>query len=207
MRRSGTSNIFRPSPNQRRVMYVSGSTPDIVRVILYADSRSAEFIRPEAVKHLQGATQRQTLENIFLYVRNNIRYRADAPGHEIVRSPGYLFESGTGDCKSYSIAIAALCRAFGIQYRFRFSAPTHMHQIQHVYVVATTADGKDVYMDAVLGQFDRQPDHMRKVDIRPGDNSNMAAISGGGAYLLESTITLLALVALLFLFAKKTTAE
>lgn len=163
----------RPTTGKAEVLHPSGNTTDIIRAILYADADSARWMRPESLARLKGATRRQTLANIYALMQNHIRYRADRPGHEIVRSPAYLFHTATGDCKSYSVAIGAFCRAFGIPYRYRFTSQGR-RDFHHVYVVATV-DGKDIVLDAVpdtagkylpLGQERR---YRRRKDIKPGE--------------------------------------
>ena len=170
-----STHIIGPAQGTRKVMYQNGDTRDIMRVVMYADARSADYILPAAARSLRGATPYATCRNIFNFIRNNVSYRADRPGHEIVRSPGYLLESRRGDCKSYSIAIMALCRANGIPARYRFVA-YGPGDYTHVYVVGTLPDGKDVIIDAVHGIFDDEVKYRRHYDVRSGDR--IAGISG-----------------------------
>lgn len=176
-----TPNIVHPSPRDRRVMYRNGDTTDIIRAIMYADSDSARWINPEGLARLKGANRRETLENVYALMQGRVNYKADRPGHEIVRSPAYLFGTATGDCKSYSVAIGAFCRAFGIPYRYRFTSQSNK-DFHHVYVVATV-DGKDLVMDAVPDNagrylaFGEERAYRRYADIRPGQKVK-AGISG-----------------------------
>jgi hypothetical protein len=160
-------HIIRPAAGTRMVIYRDGNTSDIVRVIMLADKDSERFVIKSGLTHLRGDDDRDTLENIYAFVKGKTRYKADRPGHEIIRSPAYLFESGVGDCKSLSIAVGALCRAFGIPYRYRFISQGGKRNLHHVYVVAS-ADGKDVILDAVHRSFDSEPTYSRRVDIRAG---------------------------------------
>lgn len=166
------SNLVRPTTGKLVTLYQSGDTTAIIRAIMHADADSARWIEPKALARLKGATRMQTLANIYALMQQHIRYRADRPGHEVVRSPAYLFHTGTGDCKSYSVAIGAFCRASGIPYRYRFTSQGR-RDYHHVYVVATV-DGKDVPLDAVPDNsgnyldFGRERRYRRKADIRPG---------------------------------------
>lgn len=184
-------------------MYRHGDTDDIIRVIMFADAQSAQYIRPTAARYLRGRNDRETLRNIYGFVKNNIRYRADRPGHEIVRGPAYLFDTGVGDCKSMSIAIGAMCRAMNIPYRYRFVSGRRGMNFHHVYVVATDRDAnKDVALDAVYHDFDKQPPHVRRKDIRPGTPGARAAIAGMGA-LTDGSWILLLFLGIWLLMAKK----
>lgn len=200
-------HIVTPSPGKKQVMYRDGNTTDIIRVIMHADADSARFIRPEGLARLKGADRRQTLENIYALMQGRIDYRADRPGHEIVRSPAYLFETGIGDCKSYSVAIGALCRELGIPYRYRFTSQGRQ-DFHHVYVVAT-ADGKDIVMDAVpdstgkylkLGQ---ERGYKRKADIRPGEKVPASLRGANNSFWLDTGTLVVVGAVLLLIFSKK----
>lgn len=195
-------SIVYPSPAKARAMYADGDTGDIIRVIMYADRRSGDFIRPEASRRLQGPDQYHTLENIYWFVKRNVEYNPDTPGHEVVRSPGYLFDTATGDCKSLSIAIGAICRAFGIPYCYRFIRQGGRRNFHHVYVVAFPTDGSasgPVLLDAVHRTFDSEPSHTAKIDLKPGQRppASLAGIMDNGNWILPAALLLW------LLFAKK----
>jgi len=201
-----SDRIVYPSPAERKVMYPDGGTSDIIRVIQYADRRSRELVRPGAASRLRGASDYATLRNIYNFVKGNVRYTADRPGEEVVRSPAYLMQTGKGDCKSLSVAIAALCRAEGIPYKYRFVRQSGAPRLHHVYVVAMPRDGSAphdaVILDAVHKAFDQEPQHVAQIDLRPGQRPP-AGLRGTevGSLFSESSLALLALLALLFLFA------
>lgn len=181
--------VFDHSTHRKRLMYADGDTGDIIRVIMYADGRSNEFVTPRAVNLVQGPDQYHTLENIYWLVKKNIKYQADPAGSELVRSPGYLFDTRTGDCKSMSIAIAALCRACGISYRYRFIRQGARPNYHHVYVVATPTDGSsrdEVILDAVHRSFNSEPSYNKKLDLKPGQRipAAVSGTGGGGAWML-----------------------
>jgi hypothetical protein len=178
-------HIILPPDGSRTVVYRDGGTRDIIRTIMAADRVSARYVCPEHLYQLKGATDVDTLRNVYRFVRSHVQYRADRPGHEVVRSPGYLFESGTGDCKSMSLAVGALCRAFGIPYRYRFVAQAGAPDFHHVYVVATTTDtGRDVPVDCVYHTFDAEAPYRRRLDLAPGARrgaGRLPALGGIGA--------------------------
>jgi len=203
-----TPNIVRASPRERRTMYRDGDTTDIIRVIMYADRDSGRWINPEGLARLKGADRRETLENIYSLMQGRLRYHADRPGHEVVRSPAYLFNTATGDCKSYSVAIGAFCRAFGIPYRYRFTSQSSRKDLHHVYVVATLPDGTDVALDAVPDSggkylpFGAERRYRRKIDLRPGQRvpNGIRGVSGGFG---TSSLVLMLIILAWFAFAKR----
>lgn len=194
------SSIIKPSSGQRRMMYRDGDTGDIIRVIMHADRLSGQFVNKSTLDDLRGPDDYRTLENIYWFVKKNIRYHADQSGHEIVRSPGYLFDTSTGDCKSMSVAIGALCRAFGIPYLYRFVRQRGASNYHHVYPVAIIGDD-EVILDAVHRTFDSEPAYTKKLDLKPG--GKLPGNIGELKFSMVSVWPLLLLLLLWFAFAKK----
>ena len=195
--------IIGPSEKFSVHRHANGNTSDIIDTILYADERAGSFVLP-GVQCLMGNSERETLRNVWAFIRQNIKYRADRPGHERVKSPGALFAEGVGDCKSFSIATGAILRSLGIPYRYRFAA-YQPGDVTHVYVVADTASGP-VLMDSVHTKFDEEVPYYRKKDIRPTTPVRVSGIHGattgatvGGFSISPLLLALLAAVAA-FLF-------
>lgn len=158
------ARLIRHSPQTEIMRHRNGETADIVDTILYMDAHSAQWVVTENVDCLRGESDYDTARNVWRFVKNNLRYRADRPGHERVKSPGALYTSRTGDCKSFSIAEGALLRALGIPYKYRFAA-YEPGDFTHVYIVAT-AEGQPVIMDAVHSKFDHEVPFYRKKDMQ-----------------------------------------
>lgn len=196
------TSIINPPTGQRLVMYRNGDTGDIVRVIMFGDKLSSRYIRPQNVERLRGANDYATLRNVYWFVKDNIRYKADEPGHEEVRSPGYLFQTRQGDCKSMTLAMAAICRALGIPFRYRFIKQSSKSNFHHTYLVAVLPGGREVVLDAVNNGFDREFNFSKKLDLRPGQPIP-AGISGIGNIRLQSILPLILMLIIWFAFAEK----
>lgn len=162
--RCTVERIIKPSPQWEITRYHDGDTADIIETILFADTKSEGFILP-GVQCLIDSSQYRTLANVYKFVKGNVKYRADRRGFERVKSPGALFSSGYGDCKSLSVAIAAILKRLGIPYRYRFAsyAPG---DFTHVYVIAEGVNG-DVILDAVHKTFDEEHPYYRHSDVKP----------------------------------------
>lgn len=198
------TSIINPSTGQRRTVYQDGNTGDIIRVIMHADKLSGEFIKSNTVQRLQGNNDYDTLQNIYWFVKKNIQYQADQPGQEDVRSPGYLFKTAQGDCKSLSVALGALCRAFGIPYQYRFIRQAGASNYHHVYLIAFCRDGsckEAVLLDAVHRSFNSEPVYRQKLDLKPGQRS--PAGIGAISFSWAGVAPILLLLAIWFAFAKK----
>ena len=177
--------VIKKSPQWEITRHRDGETDDIIETILYADGKSRGFVLA-GVDCLRGPSEYDTLRNVWRFVKYNIRYRADRPGHERIKSPGALFASGYGDCKSFSVAIGAMLRALGIPFRYRFAA-YDSGDYSHVYVVADGVRGP-VILDAVYEEFDEEHPYWRKTDIRP---KGSASVKGINEITVEATSLLL----------------
>lgn len=167
------AKLIRHSPQTEILRHRDGETADIIETILYMDAHSGQWILTDQVECLRGATDYDTLHNVWRFVKSNLKYRADRVGHERVKSPGALYASREGDCKSFSIAEGALLRVLGFPYKYRFTAYEH-GDFTHVYVVARL-DGREVILDSVHSKFDEEVRYYKKKDIRPD-----ASVSGIG---------------------------
>ncbi|MGL5131989.1 MAG: transglutaminase domain-containing protein [Planktothrix sp.] len=144
----------------------NGTTQNIVEAILEMDKKADQWVDANSVDCLRGKTDYETLKNVWAFVKKNVNYKADRKGAEKVKSPGALFQVGQGDCKSFSIAEAAILRALGIEgIRYRFAQYNKVStQFTHVYIVVKL-NGRDVIMDAVYEYFDSEHPYSSKKDF------------------------------------------
>lgn len=184
------AKLIRHSPQTEITRYSDGETGDIIETILWMDAHSEKWVVAENVECLRGATDYDTLRNVWKFVRRNLRYQADRPGHERVKSPGALYTSRTGDCKSFSIAEGALLRVLGVPYKYRFAAYAP-GDFTHVYVVAYL-DGQEVILDAVHEVFDEEVRYQKKKDISPKAMAGIGKMptANGGANSFASLIVI-----------------
>lgn len=158
----------------------NGDTRDIIRVIQEADRMADDQIHPEGAECLRGGNQMETLKNVWAFIRANVQYKADKPGFELVKTPGALFRQyKSGDCKSMSIAAAALLRALGfsgIRYRFVAFEPG---DFTHVFVVVRVG-GEDVILDAVFGRFGKTQawHHFKDYAVTRSKVASLGQVSG-----------------------------
>jgi hypothetical protein len=170
-------NIIRPAKGHNETVYERGDTSDIIRVIMRADKDATGYIT-DNVECLRGSTDRETFRNVYFFIKNNIKYRADRPGLEQVKSPGALFSSKIGDCKSFSIAIVAILRALGynnIAYRFAAYGPG---DYTHVYPIVKS-NGDTYILDAVTNTaFDKEAAYSKKKDITAAMSAAVSGVHG-----------------------------
>lgn len=151
-------------------MTLDGDTDDIIKVILFADERS-EPLTSDFARKLQGRNTQDTLYNIWHFVRHEIQYVADRPGHEKVKSPSRLWADGQGDCKSFSIFTGSVLKNLKIPFSYRFVAWEDGEEVTRVYVVAHTRKG-DVLLDSVHTTFDEEAPFYIAYDYPIGAEAN-----------------------------------
>lgn len=127
-----------------------GYTEDIVCCVLDTFKKFCEQ-GYYYVDSLKGDTDIDTLHNIANYVCNNITYKVDPDGVQLIKTPHRLIDDGFGDCKSYSIFICSILSCIGIKNKFRFAGYNGSGEYTHVYPIAII-DGKDYVIDCVAIQ-------------------------------------------------------
>jgi len=185
-------DLIRPTMGIKKVMYPDGDTDDIIKTILLGDRLSRGFTEKLAPA-LKGRDLKDTLNNVFWFVKDNIKYSIDEPGHEIVKSPGATWAENYADCKSLSVFIGSLLQNLGIRYVYRFAsyAPG---DVTHVYPVAFLPSGRPVIMDTVNVGFDLEEPYRKAFDIDP-KTGHKAKINGKKSvfsYVLGVVVALIA---------------
>lgn len=179
MRRGCTPNQIIKRPDGREtVVHYDGDTQDIINTILWADGYADRYINKGAAQCLRGKDDYETARNVWNFVKRNLTYWPDQPGHERVKSPGALFHNKKGDCKSYSLAAAAILRALGVRgVHYRFAAYDGNKNYTHVYVVIDQpGNQKPIIVDAVHSKFDDEVYWSKAVDYAA--TGKRAAVSG-----------------------------
>lgn len=176
-----------PKPLNTELFPISGDTEDIVARVLIVFHQSKNQLKKFAPE-LKGETIKETCNNIWNWVKENIKYRKDPPGVQWIKTPARLASDGSGDCKSYSVFIASCLYNLGIKGTFRFVSydktdPTPTH----VYVVVKSR-GEEIIIDDVMPAFNREKAYASKFDYNMTRISTMAGIgeiSGGLATTLN----------------------
>ena len=160
-----------PPKNVDEVLFYDGNTQDIMTVIKEADSRAAKLrLTRRFAPLLRGANDRLTCQNIWNFVKQNIPYKADSAGYERVRLPNKCIHDAAkigngGDCKTFSVLIADLCREHGIEFQYDYISQKENKKIHHVYGFATLDNGRKVILDAVHTAFDSEPYYKFKLTV------------------------------------------
>lgn len=157
---------------------------------------------------LKGASQEQTLRNIWNHVYNHFQYEKDATGIEQIRRPARSWRDRKAgiDCDCMSVVISSLLHHLGISHTFRKAEYNEETGWQHVYVTvpksgtpidslkgAKHVDRSKYYvLDCVVDKFDYEVPYLKKFDkvmkVQYLNGLDDATISGGISAALSASV-------------------
>ena len=146
----------------RQVIKVDGINSDIVSTL----NKSFNRARQETKDFLVDGSPEQKAEKIYNYIKNNVQYKKDAPGTQIIQFPSrMILGTKAGDCKSMALAAAGMMAANGFNnvrlrytsYDSKDSTPTHVYTVGNM-------GGKEFIIDAVYNKFNKELPYKSKKD-------------------------------------------
>ena len=162
------------------------NTNDIINEILNGHKKYANQYK-NISSFFIGETPKQTLYNIWKFIKNNVKYRVEPERKQTIKSPAAIIATGktTGsDCKNYSLFTAGILNDINkkglqkIPFVFRFSGYKFFdNSPQHVFIVAFPDTNREIWIDAVINKFDYKKPYTYKIDYKP----MIVGISGIGA--------------------------
>ena len=154
----------------KKTFIVSGYNKDVLRVVLDTYELSKEQTN-ELVEEIRECDYQTQCEAVFGYLIDNVQYKEDPNGVQLVKTPARLISDGIGDCKSMSIFIGSCLHCLGIPFIFRFVGFGNEKIYNHVYVVANPGTNKQLILDPVeridgYPVFDYARSFIHKKDVR-----------------------------------------
>jgi hypothetical protein len=152
------------------VYYENGDTYDIIKVIELADADDDKRMCAFAKQFDNN------LYELWKFVRNQIRYKEDPDGKQIIKSAAALWEMGVGDCKSKTIFVNQVLRCLRIPYKTRFASYSRNPKPTHVYTVAYPTPQTPIIIDTVYHQYNAEKAYTHKKDLKMTRISRIAGI-------------------------------
>lgn len=162
------------------------NTDDIIEGILTAHQKYAGDYSKISSFFL-GSTPYQTCKNIWTFLKKNVKYKIESEDRQTIKSPAAIIATGktTGsDCKNLSLLTAGILQDLqrkglqNIPFVFRFSSYKLFNNVpEHVFIVAYPGTKKEIWIDAVLNEFDYKKNYTYKIDKKP----MLVGIAGIGA--------------------------
>jgi len=176
--------VLKPFQNNEQVIVSDQSVGDIISAILETH-KEYESQYDQIYPYFVGGSVIETAENVFNYLKKNVRYVIEPETYQTVKSPSAIIATGkTGsDCKNLSLfsngCLDALRRNelldFDLYYRFA-SYDDNDKTPQHVFCVLKV-QGEEIWVDPVLSFFNQKkyPSYYRDKKIK-----QMALVSLSG---------------------------
>jgi len=90
---------------------VSANTRDIIQALARALPAATNQVKE--LKFRSTGDPVQDAKNAAAYVHKNFKYLKDGLSYQNIKLPSALIAQGTGDCKSFSLFVAAILSSFG----------------------------------------------------------------------------------------------
>lgn len=122
-------------------------------------------------EQFRGTNDYETAFNVWKYVRENVKYKRDPDGIQVIQYPPALIRrglktNGGGDCKSMSLCISSILSALNVknvQLRYVSFKPDFVPT--HVYTIFEY-NNRIVPVDSVLTKFDYEKPFTYKKDYK-----------------------------------------
>jgi hypothetical protein len=126
-----------------------------------------------------------TARGIYNFIKTNIPYKIESDNRQLLKSPSailYTANSIGSDCKNYSLFTGGILDALNrrgkrINWCYRFASYKMNDKLpHHVFVVINPGTSNEIWVDAVLPQFNYKKQYNYKVDKNPMALVSMAGI-------------------------------
>jgi hypothetical protein len=135
----------------------SANTEDIIKSLAAAVPGAVDQIKPIVRKLIRVTGDPvKDARSIAKWVNQNITYVKDDLQEQKIRFPSNLLNERIGDCKSFSLLVAAALKALGYKAGFRFAA-YRKPNFTHVYNFVLDNTGKKHTFDACIESLRESP--------------------------------------------------
>jgi transglutaminase-like putative cysteine protease len=146
-----------PAPQGRKVLANGAAyTGDIIREIARADKMHGNQTAALA-RTLRTGNRYKDAQAVHAWIRNNIQYKEDPAGVQLIPSPAQVIHQGFSDCKGMSLLANNILKSMGhpCAYRFvKYAASPSPDQYTHVFAQVTDEKGSGYYfLDPTISTF------------------------------------------------------
>ena len=147
---------------KNKVEIIDGTNSDIITV-LEKNFPAAARQTIEFAKRFDAPTIEQIAENVWDFLKQNVKYVSDGTNHQKIRLPARLIHDKEGDCKSFALFAASILSHY-TDVGFRYSSYKNDPTPTHVYAIAKGENGETIIIDAVWHTFNDEKNFKHKKD-------------------------------------------
>ena len=170
-----------------RIIKQNANLEDTINLIRKVSTRDSYQVA-ELSEKLQADSVENTALNIWLWVKENIPYKADKKGTEQVRTPARVIEdakNGIGsDCDCYTTFISAILKNLHIEHYYKVVAWEKVGDFAHIYPVAIDQNKQEYAIDCIpeVRQFNRE---LPFIDFKKFNPMNLQELNGAVSLATE----------------------
>jgi hypothetical protein len=120
-------------------------------------------------KHFKAGNKIDSLRLIYFFTKKTIPYKKEPGSNQTSKTLQRILTDSKitgGDCKHYSITIAALCKSLNIPVKLRLVGQSFLNNnLTHIYPVAIIGN-KEYIMDCCVSGFNQECRRTVKKDIK-----------------------------------------
>jgi hypothetical protein len=172
-----------PFQNKKHILIHDQSVGDIITGLLSTHDRYKREYDKICNQFNAGIAENIGFK-IWKFLKDNVRYRVEPDSRQMLKSPAAIIQPGTtSDCKNYSLFTGGILDALErkgikIPWCYRFSSYRLLERTpQHVFVVMYPGTSREIWIDAVLSDYNSHKQYYYKIDKKP---KNMSLISLAG---------------------------
>ena len=139
----------------------NAQTNELQREIFNAAPKARHQVYKYAHKFL-GENDTQTAWKVWKFMRENINYKKDHPGHQKIYLPSAFLHLRQGDCKSFATFAAAILGALYEKNLFQGLPGYRLTSYQsrtipsHIFNVVRFPDGRQLLLDGCFYKFNTE---------------------------------------------------
>jgi hypothetical protein len=155
-----------PKPEfKNKTIADDGMNSDIISGINGAFFPSVAMTRSMA-QTFKGSSRMASAYNVWSFVKNNIKYRKDPEGLQLIKLPNRLIHERElgGDCKSFTLLCGSILKNLGYPVVLRYTSYSYDPTPSHVYCLTYEKDGSPIIVDAVYNKFNQEVPFKHKRD-------------------------------------------
>ena len=152
-----------PRPNFKRKFIIERQNTNDIAGLIVKGIRESLPQADNSKDFFKGETDKETLKNLWNYLRNNVKYKAEPIQAQSVKSLSRIYSDRNigNDCKHFTTFVAIYCIKHKIPVKLRLvSFKDYDKTPTHIYPVAIVK-GKEIPVDAVINQFNKNPDGIK----------------------------------------------
>lgn len=143
----------------------NANTGDIIEALINAVPIAVKQFK-DSISTPYTGNAIQDAKAACMYVRNNVKYKADGFNFQDIQLPGRMFkQTKQADCKSFSLAALANLLSKGYKGGFRFAAYRGGKIPTHVYIYIFDNSGKKFTFDPCIKNLKESPKASNIIDM------------------------------------------